>query len=378
MTAGSVPASPGQAPSGRADRRPRAPLIAEVTRRDVRTGVEHVESSHTAHLVVSGPDGEVVASCGDPWHPTFLRSTAKPVQATACLEVLDAPDGPEHGLGPAELAVAWASHRGEPVHLAAVRRLLRHSGTAPTALTCPPASAEASPGATPSRLQHNCSGKHALFALAGARLGLSGAALLDPEAALQQQVLATLEEVFGPPLAVAIDGCGAPAIAVPLAPLAAGFTKMAVEPRFSRVRDAGRAHPGLVGGQGRLESALLSAGAFAKVGAEGVYGVSWTDPEGRPWGLAVKAVDGAVRGVDALVIELLTSIGVVPQGTWYPPPPLGGGRPAGVIRTTSEVARLRQVLLDAGVAGRAGMVPSAGQSAGQSADRWGRGGVRDP
>ncbi len=351
MTAGrNAPGRTPRAAWGPADQRPHAELIAEVTRRDVRTGVEHVESAHTAHLVVSGPDGEVVASCGDALHPTFVRSTAKPVQATACLEVLDASGGPAPGLGAAELAVAWASHRGEPVHLAAVRGLLRRSGTAPSALTCPPATAEASPGAPPSRLQHNCSGKHALFALAGARLGLSGAALLDPEQALQRRVLATLEQVFGPPLAVGIDGCGAPAVAVPLAHLASGFAKLAIEPRFSRVRDAGRAHPDLVGGQGRLESALLSARVLAKVGAEGVYGVGWLDTDGRPWGLAVKAVDGAVRGVAAVTIAVLASVGVVPAATWSPPPPLGGGRPAGALRTTDEVVRLSQALLDAGVA----------------------------
>jgi len=285
-----------------------------VTRRDVRTGLEHVESTHAVHAVVSGPDGEVIASCGDALHPTFVRSTAKPVQATACLEVLDAFDDPTTVPGAAELAVAWASHRGEPVHLAAVRGLLRRSGTAAAALTCPPATAEADPGAASTRLQHNCAGKHALFALAGARLGLSGTALLDPDAALQRRVLATLEAVFGPPLAIGIDGCGAPAIAVPLARLATGFAKLVAEPRFARVRDAGRAHPDLVGGQGRLESALLANGVLAKVGAEGVYGVGWLDTEGRPRGLAVKGADGAARGAAAVTIGLLTSIGVVPDG----------------------------------------------------------------
>jgi L-asparaginase II len=352
----SAPQPPDGAARRDTEERPAAPSVAEVTRRDVRTGVEHVESAHAAHLVVSGPDGEVVASCGDALHPTFLRSTAKPVQATSCLEVLDASAASATSAasravpGPAEVAVAWASHRGEPVHLAAVRGLLRRSGTAATELTCPPATAEAEPGARPSRLQHNCSGKHALFALAGARLGLSGAALLDPEDALQRRVLATLEEVFGPPLAIGIDGCGAPAVAVPLAALASGFAQLAVAPRFARVRDAGRAHPGLVGGEGRLESALLSVGVLAKGGAEGVFAAGWFDAEGRPWGLAVKGVDGAARGVAAVSAGLLTSTGVVPDGTWSPPPPLGGGRPAGVIRLTGEVARIRRVLLDAGAA----------------------------
>jgi L-asparaginase II len=345
-----VPRAPGHAGRRAADERPAAPLVTEVTRRDVVSGVEHVESAHAAHLVVSGPDGEVVASCGDALHPTFVRSTAKPVQATSCLEVLDTSGASAAVPGPAELAVAWASHRGEPVHLAAVRALLRRSGTAATALTCPLATAEAEPGAPPSRLQHNCSGKHALFALAGARFGLSGAALLDPRAALQRRVLATLAEVFGPPLAIGIDGCGAPAVAVPLASLASGFARLAVEPRFARVRDAGLAHPGLVGGEGRPESALLAAGVLAKSGAEGVSAVGWLDAEDRPWGLAVKAVDGAARGVAAVTVALLTSIGVVPEGTWCPPPPLGGGRPAGVIRMTGEVAALQRVLLDAGAA----------------------------
>lgn len=343
--------APGRATGGHRrapDRSLRGPIVAEVTRRDVRTGIEHVESAHAAHLVVVGPDSEVVASCGEPHHPTFLRSTAKPVQATACLEVLDASGDPGTP-SRAELAVAWASHRGEAVHLAAVRRLLRRSGTAATDLTCPPATAEADPGTAPSRLQHNCSGKHALFALAGARLGLCGAALLDPDAALQRRVLATLEDVFGPPLALGVDGCGAPAVAVPLASLAAGFASLAVEPRFARVRQAGLAHPDLVGGQGRLETALLAAGLVAKVGAEGVYGVGWLDAEQRRWGLAVKSVDGATRGVAAAISSLLTGVGVVPDGAWSPPPPLGGGRPAGVVRTTGEIARLVQELLDIGV-----------------------------
>ena len=41
-----------------------APL-AEFTRRDVRTGRQLVESSHLGVLVITGPDGEVVASLGD-------------------------------------------------------------------------------------------------------------------------------------------------------------------------------------------------------------------------------------------------------------------------------------------------------------------------
>jgi L-asparaginase II len=338
-------------PGSAGERRPpaAAPLLAVVTRRDVRTGRQHLESAHAAHLVIAGADGEVVASCGDPDHPTFIRSTAKPFQATACLEILEETAGPSQLPDDDELAVAWASHRGEPGHLEAVSRILQRAGTAADELTCPPAVPEAAPGAPPSRLRHNCSGKHALFALAGRGLGVGGPALLDPEAALQRRVLGVLERELGAPVAIGVDGCGAPAVAVPLQRLAVGFAGLAVADRFRRVRQSGLVHPGLVGGEGRLETALLAVGVVAKVGAEGVYGVGWVAHDGRPWGLAIKSVDGAARGAAAVVAEILTVTGVVPSGTWMPPPPLGGGVPAGQIRATDGIAEVTATLAHIGV-----------------------------
>jgi L-asparaginase II len=305
-------------------------LLAEVTRRDARTARQVVESRHLGHVVISGPDGEVVVAVGDPALPVFVRSTAKPFQTTACLELLDLAGGTP---SPMEVAVSWASHRGEPRHVDAVRRLLRRSGTRPDRLTCPEDRPEADPAATPSRLWHNCSGKHALFALAGMHQGTARSHLLDPDGPLQRVVLGVLAEVLGPPVAVGTDGCGAPAVAVPLARLAAAYAALAVDDRFERVRTAGLAHPELVGGVGRLESALLGAGVVAKVGAEGVYAAGWVDRIGVPHGIAVKALDGSPRGVAALLRDVLVGLGVVARDVWSPPPPLGGGRPAGEVRT---------------------------------------------
>ena len=308
-----------------------------MTRRDQRTGAQVVESSHLGHLVVCGPDGRVVAARGSSERVTFVRSAIKPLQAAACLEVLTEHGSPDDVPSLRELAVAWSSHRGEPDHLAAVTDLLARSGTPASALTCPAAVPEADPGAAPSRLRHNCSGKHALFALAGAALGVSGPALLDPGSPLQRRVLGSLSQALGEPIAVGTDGCGAPAVAVPLHRLAAGFQRVLTDPRCDRVREAGAAHPQLVGGQGRLESALCAAGVTAKVGAEGVYVAAWGDRARGAWSLAIKAEDGAVRGVAAVTSALLVALEVVPAATWEPPPPLGGGRPAGVVRPVGGV-----------------------------------------
>jgi L-asparaginase II len=315
------------------------PVLAEVTRCDVRTGEERVESVHTGSLVVARADGSVLLSAGSADLAVFPRSAVKPFQAAAGLDLLDG-GIPTSG----EVAVAWASHRGEAAQLAAVRQLLMRAGREPEELTCPPAVAEATPGASPSRLQHNCSGKHALFALAGRSLGTAGAALLDPDGPLQRAVLARLADWLGPLTGLGVDGCGAPAVVVPLHRLAGAFAALAAAPQLQLVRDAGLAHPALVGGQGRVESALLGAGVVAKVGAEGIYAAGFLAADGSPLGLAISAADGATRGVAAVVAHLLEGAGVVPWDTWLPPPPLGGGRPVGQVRPTAIVRELADEL----------------------------------
>lgn len=322
--------------------------LAEVTRRDERSGEQIVESIHAGHLVIVGPGpapsgpGSVTpslttrASAGDPQALTYVRSAAKPFQTIAALERIGN-RGDE--LTGAEVAVSWGSHRGEPRHLAAVMQLLARSGNGPEDLTCPAAVAEAEPGSVASRIQHNCSGKHAMFALVGSVIGTPREALLDRESALQQELLGELSKQMMV-LAVGIDGCGAPAIAAPLWSLATAYAGLANLPRGQRVRDAGLAHPLLVGGEGRLESALLDAGVVAKVGAEGVYAVGWTAADGGSWALACKATDGSTRGVAAATITLLARLGVVPARTWSPPAPLGGGVPVGSVRATDIVDRI--------------------------------------
>ncbi|MBW3619857.1 MAG: asparaginase [Actinobacteria bacterium] len=315
-----------------------APL-AELTRDDVRSGRALVESSHVGHVVVVGPDGELAGALGDPHRVTFVRSSIKAFQATASLEVLAAHGGVTE-LPAAELAIGQASHRGEPRHLAAVRDLLARSATSPEELTTPPARPEAQPELPAEPLHYNCSGKHALFALAGRALGCPREQLLDPDGPLQSRVLAVLEDVLGPPAAVGVDGCGAPAVAVPLLRLAEAFRRLRTEDRWAPARDAALAEPWLVGGEGRLDSALLAAGVSVKVGAEGVYGASWTDGAGDVWGVAVKAEDGSGRAADAGLLGLLRALDVVPADVHELERPTGGGVPVGVLRPAATVTAL--------------------------------------
>lgn len=286
--------------------------------------------------MVAGPDGGVAGALGDADRWVFVRSAAKPFQATAALELAD------RHVPPDLLAVAWASHRGEPAHLSAVTALLGLAGLRPDELTTPEATPDAGGDSEPSSIAHNCSGKHALFALAGVALGCAGRDLLDPEGPVQRPVLATLSEVFGGgrPLPVAVDGCGAPAVAAPLRGLADAYRRLAVpETRWSSVVQAGLAHPHLVGGSGRLETDLLGRGVVAKPGAEGVFGAGWRDERGS-WGLAIKVEDGASRGVATALAGFLRAAGIADPGSWDVPQVRGGGEPAGEVRPAAPLLAL--------------------------------------
>lgn len=310
-------------------------VLVEVTRRDQRSGDEMVESRHAGTVVVVDDRGGVLGAVGDPDRVTFARSAVKPFQAAACLQLL----ADTTTLTDEEIAVAWASHRAEPRHLDAVAHLLERSGTSPDALTCPPATGEHDPAAPEERRRFNCSGKHALFALAGQMLGESGPELVDPDSRLQRYVLGAMADWLGPADAVAIDGCGAPAVALPLVALARGFARLPEDDAFAALVRAGIAFPGLVGGQGRAETALLAAGVVAKPGAEGVFGLTFTTPDLGSVAAAIKIEDGADRAAAETAVALVRAFRG-PTVDWESPAPTGGGVPQGTVRATATIAEL--------------------------------------
>jgi len=338
-------------------RPPIAPVpLVEVTRRDTLTGSELVESVHHGHLVAVDAQGRVSRSLGDPDRIVFPRSALKPFQATACLELITEVDPTlAAALTDAEVAAAWSSHRAEPDQIAGVRALLRRIGLEEDALSCPRAPVADDPPAPRSRIAHNCSGKHALFALTAHALGLpqdteDREVLLRADGPLQSLVLSRLTDMLGPSDAVGIDGCGAPALALPLVALARAFAALASEPRYARVRRAGLAHPATIAGHERgpggtrlpvVDTALLTAGVVAKRGAEGVLAAGWALPAGpgggpaRRGAVAVKATDGALRGAAAALVAVLEAEAVIAPGLWQEAAPRSGGRAVGTVRSVA-------------------------------------------
>ncbi|TWF76709.1 asparaginase [Pseudonocardia hierapolitana] len=305
---------------------------AEVVAHVVRGGV--VESVHRGHLVVLAPDGSVLLRRGEPGRTFFPRSSLKLVQAVAMLRS-------GLGLDGELLALACASHSGEPDHLAGVRRILAGAGLDEADLKNTPAlplDAEAATawvvaGNKPARLTQNCSGKHAAMLATCVAAGWDRETYLEPTHPLQRVIRETVAELTGDgPAHVTVDGCGAPLFSCTPTGLARAFARIATAPAGTpehRVATAVRAHPWWLGGTGRFPTRLIESAPelIAKDGAEGVFAAAL--PDGGA--LAVKIADGSPRPLPPVVTAALESLGVVGLGDVGKVAVLGHGEPVGEV-----------------------------------------------
>lgn len=293
-----------------------------------------VESFHRGAVAVVDGDGSLVASLGDIEHPVFPRSAIKLLQA---LPLVESGAADRLGLSDEELALACASHAGEPDHTRTAASMLAKAGLDVGALECgvhwpkheATSHAMAAAGEPPSALHNNCSGKHAGFVCLGCELAGTRdrrgflAGYVQPDHELMREVTASVQASTGCDLSKAprgIDGCSIPTFAIPLRQLAHGFARAATGAGLSpglaaaaaRLRRAVARAPFMVAGSGRFDTHVMQAlgeRVFCKVGAEGVYCAALP---GAGLGVAIKVDDGntarACEVAMAAVIERLVPL----------------------------------------------------------------------
>lgn len=301
-----------------------------------------VEAVHPVVAAAVEPSGRVITIMGDDAdRPFFFRSAVKPLQAAVCIRH-------DAALEPEQLALAAASHGGQPVHVAIVSRMLLEVGMDTGHLRCPPdwpAShaaevrlAAAGPSAK-SALFHNCSGKHAAMLRACAAEGWS----LEYTAAdhpLQQEIIEFASEVTGARVApTGVDGCGVPSLRGDVVGLARAFALIATDPELRPIAENSARFAALTADGDRAE-AILSRWlpAVVKGGAMGCIGAGWLE---SGVGLAVKSWSGEGSPAIVAMIALMDRLGLVPD---HPrsqldeiatPPVLGGGLAVGALEVLS-------------------------------------------
>jgi L-asparaginase II len=301
---------------------------------EVRRGAI-TESRHRGHIVAVEPGGNIVACLGAPETVTFLRSSAKPFQALP-LVVSGAAD--HFGFTDREVALACASHNGEPIHTEIVTSMLKKIGLGPETLKCgahEPYGAEAARelrerGEAPSVLHNNCSGKHAGMLALALHLGAPTETYNEPENPVQLAIgktIAQFSDIAVEDLAVGTDGCAVPVFGLTMKAMALAYARLVAPPSSfdEATREACRrivrvmsAYPELIGGTSdRLDTEIMRAAPgrlISKVGAEGVYtaGVNPSDEWPKGLGLALKIEDGDDKRARApVVIESLRQLGVL-------------------------------------------------------------------
>ena len=301
------------------------PVLAEV----LRGGI--VESAHRGAVAVVDADGALHSAWGDIDRPIFPRSAVKVLQA---LPLVESGAAEAFGLTDEELALACASHGGEPHHTAAAASMLAKAGVDVGALECGThwpyfdgaIKAMAAAGGQPTALNNNCSGKHAGFVCLGClmangddrRAFLKG--YVKPEHPVMREVTAAVQATTGYDLAkaaVGTDGCSIPAYAIPLRHLALAFARVGTGTGLrpghaaaaARLRQAVARAPHMVAGTGRFDTRVMEVfgeRVFCKVGAEGVYCAALPT---LGLGVAVKMDDGnTARACEVVMAALLARL----------------------------------------------------------------------
>ena len=337
------------------------PVLVEAMRGDTR------ESAHRGAIVVVDADGKRLVALGDVERPVFPRSAVKVLQA---IPLVESGAADRLGLDDEELAVACASHNGEPRHVAVVERMLAKAGLDVGALECgthwprlgPVAHALAASGKEPSALNNNCSGKHAGFLClacvlcGGVNLRQYAKGYVAPRHPVMRAVTEALEATTGHDLQHAprgIDGCSIPAYAIPLDRLALAFARIGTGTGLrpgharaaTRLRKAVAQHPFMAAGSDRFDTTVMEAlgeRVYCKVGAEAVFCASFP---ARGLGVAIKIDDGntaraaevaMAAAIEAFVdlddeeAEVLGRLSDVPLRNW-------NGIEVGALRATAEL-----------------------------------------
>lgn len=278
------------------------------------------EARIRAHVAVVDAAGRLLHSVGNPDAVTTMRSCVKPLQALPFLRLA----ADQLRVEDDEVAVACASHWGEPIHERTVRKLLARTGLGEDALACGPqlpldpqaAGVRLAAGLPPRRIDNTCSGKHAAMLATCVVEGWPTDGYQHRDHPLQSAVAGAMGEYLGVDLDSApsgVDGCSLPTFGVPLRAIAHAFAAAQRDPSFRRAQEAMATRPLLVSGTGRFDTVLLAAAGArltAKIGGAAVW-AACIRPEGP--GIAIKLEAGLDGAIPPVALAVLGHLGLNSQ-----------------------------------------------------------------
>lgn len=273
------------------------------------------EQEHFGYIVRCNRN-EVLGKIGnDGDYPYFLRSCAKPLQASL---IIDYGLDKSFEMTEEEIAVCCASHAGEECHTKIISNLLNKFEITEDMLKCgkhAPISKTAQDelllkGVPPSQIHNNCSGKHTMM------LGLCKINGWDVENydninhPLQQKIKQKIYELceLKKEYPITKDGCGVPIHSMPLKNMVIGYLNLFCNNKYEKIKNAFLNNPYIIGGEDRTDTKIIqnTTGLVAKVGAGGLCIVVNTKKEE---GFVVKICDADMNAREIVCVDYIEKLG---------------------------------------------------------------------
>ena len=240
--------------------------------------------------------------------PYYLRSCAKPLQATLLIDYgID--------LTEEELALCCGSHAGEECHIRVAKQILDKFEIDESYLKCgvhaPLARSMQDKmllnGKKARAIHNNCSGKHIGFLVICKKKGWDMETydkLGHPlQIAIKNKINNMCEITLNYP--VTTDGCGVPILSMPLQNMLIGYKNLL---QYEKIINAIQKYHYIFGGENRLDTEIIekTQGLIAKVGAGGfciVFNVK------EQIGFVVKINDCSMEARRFAVLEMINRLG---------------------------------------------------------------------
>ena len=239
--------------------------------------------------------------------PYYLRSCAKPLQATLLIDYgID--------LTSKELALCCGSHAGEECHIRIARQILEKFDIDESLLKCgvhaPLARSMQDKmllrGEKPTAIHNNCSGKHIGFLVICKKKGWDMTTYDKPNHPLQIAIRDKINQMceVEQSYPITTDGCGVPILSMPLKNMLIGYKNLL---NYTPIIQAIRNNPYFFGGENRLDTEIIEKtdNLIAKVGAGGlciVFNIKIKE------GFVVKINDCSMEARRIAVLELINSL----------------------------------------------------------------------
>ena len=239
--------------------------------------------------------------------PYYLRSCAKPLQATLLIDYgID--------LTSEELALCCGSHAGEECHIRIARQILEKFDIDESLLKCgvhaPLARSMQDKmllrGEKPTAIHNNCSGKHIGFLVICKKKGWDMTTYDKPNHPLQIAIRDKINQMceVEQPYPITTDGCGVPILSMPLKNMLIGYKNLL---NYTPIIQAIRKNPYFFGGENRLDTEIIEKtdNLIAKVGAGGlciVFNIKTKE------GFVVKINDCSMEARRITVLELINNL----------------------------------------------------------------------